>query len=461
MWSANPSGSGRVRTLRGVAVFAATVFAIWPFTDNTSARLVSVQALPEAGICAWEPDGAGIPSDLGVTPDQLVSLARERSQQASLFAALRQGLQQRNLFAAVQRGRETVIPALVEIARAPVRAIRDTYPQYTAIAVNLQTDEVVLQDINLWSNRIFNRLDDTPESAAFTEPKRIIQGPDTHIQFNNGLYIDPQNGDIYSVEADTGDRMVVFGRDAEGNVAPKRILVTPHRVYNVAVDEVKQELFVTREYPAEVFVYRKQASGDEKPLRMLQGPNTGLEYPHGLAVDSKNQLLYVNNWGLTDQLTLPGSGRFNPPSIKVYPLDAAGDTPPVRVIQGDRTRLNWPGAMAVDPETGELYVANDVDHSILVFSASMNGNVAPARVIKGAKTGLVNPTGVFLDTMHQELWVSNLGTPSATVYPLKANGDVAPLRTIRSAPRGYQSLTLGKSQALAYDSTRQQILSPN
>ena len=104
MWSANPSGSGRVRTLRGVAVFAATVFAIWPFTDNTSARLVSVQALPEAGICAWEPDGAGIPSDLGVTPDQLVSLARERSQQASLFAALRQGLQQRNLFAAVQRG---------------------------------------------------------------------------------------------------------------------------------------------------------------------------------------------------------------------------------------------------------------------------------------------------------------------------------------------------------------------
>ena len=351
--------------------------------------------------------------------------------------------------------------ALVEIARAPVRAIRDTYPQYTAIAVNLQTDEVVLQDINLWSNRIFNRLDDTPESAAFTEPKRIIQGPDTHIQFNNGLYVDPQNGDIYSVEADTGDRMVVFGRNAEGNVEPKRILVTPHRVYNIAVDEVKQELFVTREYPPEVVVYRKEASGNEEPLRMLQGHNTGLEYPHGLAVDSKNQLLYVNNWGMTDQPALPGSGRFNPPSISVYPLDVAGDTPPVRVIQGDRTRLNWPGAMAVDPGTGELYVANDVDHSILVFSASMNGNVAPARVIKGAKTGLVNPTGVFLDTTHQELWVSNLGNASATVYPLKANGDVAPLRTIRSAPPGHLSLTFGRSAAVTYDAYRQELLVPN
>lgn len=461
MWSCLRRESARVRNLRRVAVLAATVFAIWPFTDDTSARLVSVQALPEGSVCAWEPDGAGIPSDLGVTPDQMVSLARERSQQASLFAALRQGLQQRILFAAAQRESSAVIPALVEISRAPVRTLRDTYPQYTAVAVNLQTDEVILQDINLWSARIFNRLDDTPAGAEFLQPKRIIQGEDTHIQFNNGLYVDPQNGDIYSVEADTGDRMVVFARDASGNVAPKRILVTPHRVYNIAVDEVKQELYVTREYPAEVFVYRKQASGDEKPLRMLQGKNTGLEYPHGLAVDVKNQLLYVNNWGMTDQPTLPGSGRFNPPSIKAYRLDADGDTPPVRVIQGDRTQLNWPGGMAVDPETGELYVANDVNHSILVFSGSMNGNVAPTRVIKGAKTRLVNPTGVFLDTRHQELWVSNLGNPSATVYPLKANGDVAPLRTIRSAPLDYRSLTLGKSQALAYDSTRQQILSPN
>jgi DNA-binding beta-propeller fold protein YncE len=412
-------------------------------------------------MCAWEPGSSGIPSDLAVSPNEMAALARERAQQADLLTALHQELQQRTLFAAMQRGTRAVIPALAEISRAPVRTLRDTYPQYTGVAVNLKTDEVILQDINLWSARVFNRLDNTPPGAELTQPKRILQGENTHIQFNNGLYVDPQNGDIYSVEADTGDRMVVFAQDARGDVAPKRMLNTPHRVYNIAVDEMKQELFVTREYPNEVFAYRKQASGDEKPLRILQGKNTGLEYPHGLAVDSKNQLLYVNNWGMTDQPTLPGSGRFDPPSIKVYRLDADGDTPPVRVIQGDRTQLNWPGGMAVDPQTGELYVANDVNNSVLVFGGSMNGNAAPTRVIKGPKTRLANPTGVFIDTVHQELWVSNLGTPSASAYPLKANGDVAPLRTIRSAPEDYRSLTLGKSQALTYDSKREQILAPN
>ena len=65
------------------------------------------------------------------------------------------------------------------------------------------------------------------------------------LQFNNGLYVDPVSGDIFSVESDTGDKMVRFPRDANGNVSPKSILHTPHRVYNIAADEVKQELFVT------------------------------------------------------------------------------------------------------------------------------------------------------------------------------------------------------------------------
>jgi 6-phosphogluconolactonase (cycloisomerase 2 family) len=415
-------------------------------------------------MCAWEPDATGISSDLGIASDQMVSLAREQSRQTGLLAAFRQGLQQRSLLAAMQQGRRpAAIPALAELTRAPVRTLQDTYPTYTAVAVNLLTDEVVLQDNNLWSTRIFNRLDNTPAGVESQQPRRVIQGRDTEIQFNNGLYIDQQNGDIYSVESDVGDRMVVFDIEANGNVKPKRLLETPHRVYNVAVDEGKQELYMTREYPPEVIVYRKEAAGPEKPLRMLIGINTGLEAPHGIAVDVKNQLLYVNNWGMTDQIALPGSGRFNPPSIKVYPLDAKGDTPPVRVIQGDQTQLNWPGAMALDSSTGELYVANDVNHSVLVFSgiAYVNGNVPPSRVIKGDRTGLQNPTGVFIDAKHQELWVSNLGNSSATVYPLKANGDVAPLRTIRSAPRGHQSMTFGRSAAVAFDSNREEMLVPN
>ena len=138
-----------------------------------------------------------------------------------------------------------------------------------------------------------------PRGARLTEPKRIIQGSDTHIQYNNGLYIDPENGDIYSVESDTGDQMVVFGRNADGNVAPKRVLYTPHRAVSMAVDEEREELYITIEYPPSVEVYRKEAEGSEPPLRRIKGDRTRLATPHGIAIDARNQLLFVNNWGQT------------------------------------------------------------------------------------------------------------------------------------------------------------------
>lgn len=440
------------------AVFAAALVVWHPFTNSVDARLVSVEELPSGAMCDWADDPGG------VFPDQVASVYRERSQQQFMATALRQGLDGRNLFAALQGGRARAVAVpLREISRMPVRTLRDTWPTYTAVAVNLQTNEVYLQDNNLWSTRIFDRLTDTPDTVEFAKPKRVLEGPETDIQFNNGLYIDPKNGDVYAVESDVGDRMIVFGQEQQGNVKPKRELETPHRAYNISVDEEKQEMFISREYPGEIVVYRKSASGPDRPLRILQGDKTRLEAPHGLAVDVKNQLLYVNNWGLADQLTLGGTGKFNPPSISVYPLNASGDTPPLRVIQGNRTQMNWPGAMALHAETGELYVANDVGHSVLVFAniASANGNVAPARVIKGGKTGLRNPTGVFVDSVHKELWVSNLGNSSAMAFPLAANGDVAPLRTIRSSPKSHLSLTFGRSTAVAFDNKRAELLVPN
>src|SRR5262249_38303019 len=104
---------------------------------------------------------------------------------------------------------------------------------------------------------------------------------------------------------------------------------------------------------------------------------------------------------------------------------------------------------------------NDMGQSIIVFHGKDEGDVAPSRVIKGAKTHLSYPTGVFVDVKNREVWASNLGNSSATAYPLMANGDVAPLRVMRSEEDSKASLRFGKTQALAYDSIREQILVPN
>jgi hypothetical protein len=401
-----------------------------------SARLVSIQEFPDVGqMCLPE--------------SNLIAASPEDN----LFAALQQG----SVYAASQDPGQTT-----EVTRhPPLRYIRDLDPIYSYIAVDTRRNEVFMQDHNRFSIRVFNRLDNTPPSAARTEPKRIIGGPKTSIQFNTCLYIDPKNGDIYSVENDVGDSIVVFGEDVEGDVAPMRKLEVTHRAYAMAVDESKQELFVSVQYPPQVEVYRKTASGKEKPLRIVSGESTRLSDVHGIAIDEKNKLLFVTNWGNISDPLVAGTGRFELPSISIYPLDANGDTSPLRVIQGPKTQLDWPGNMSIDPESGDVYVANDMGHSILVFKETDKGDVAPSRVIKGNRTGLSSPVGVFLDGKNKELWVSNLGNASATVYPMTASGNATPLRTIRSAPVGKVSLKFGKTQAVVYDPNREQVLVPN
>lgn len=347
------------------------------------------------------------------------------------------------------------------VDRAPLRTIRDTYPTYSAIALDLTSNEVYMQDENLFGYRVFGRLDNTPPTAAFTEPRRIVQGLETGMEFNCGLYVDPASGDVYSVNNDTQDSMVIFPRDAEGNVKPKRKLHTPHGTWGIAVNEKDQELYLTVEHQNSVVVYRKFAEGEEKPLRSLRGDKTLLADPHGIALDTARGLLYVSNHGNAVTEGENASGHFYPPSITVYPLKAEGEVAPLRVIQGSKTELNWPAAMALDPSRNELYVANDAGDSLLVFRATDSGNVAPIRAVKGPKTGIKNPTGVALDLDNGEVWVANMGNHRATVFSLTANGNTAPLRSVRSAPEEKLAMAIGNPGAVGFDTKREEILVPN
>ncbi len=371
--------------------------------------------------------------------------------------------------------------------RDPLRVIRDPYAGYSAVAVDPARGEVVLTDENLFNILVYDRQENTPPLAALSEPKRMIGGLNTKIEFQCGLYIDPANGDIYAVNNDTVDTLVIFDRQAKGNVPPTRELATPHGTFGIAVDEPNQEIFLTIQHDSAVVVYDKMAEGDDAPIRLLQGNNTGLADPHGIVLDMENDLIYVTNhgsshevqaglgprtgylgrakgkqnWPLGPNNTIPGSSKIEPSSITVYERGAEGDTPPIRVIAGPRTQLNWASGIALHPERGELFVANDAGDSILVFRADASGDVAPIRVLEGPKSGIKNPTGLSLDFENDELWVANFGNHTASVYPITAEGDRPPLRVIRSAPSGTPSLMIGNPGALAYDSKREEILVPN
>jgi len=373
---------------------------------------------------------------------------------AAFFVWLAQGI-----FAQGQVDRRPVV-----IERPPLRFIKDPNPSFSAVAVDSDSNMLVVSDENMFRIMEYDRRESTPPRARLTEPKRIISGTNTKAEMICGVYIDPKTKEIYALNGDTQNWMPVFSTNARGNVAPNRALNIPGHPFQMAADEEKQLLYMTIQSDNKIVVYRKQASGGEKPVRTIEGNDTQLEDPHGIALDLKNKLIFVSNFGNVDFKAAGRAGRFGkfePPSITVYPMEASGNVKPLRVIEGPKTLMNWPAHMAFHEERQELFVANDADNSILVFRATDEGDSAPLRIIKGPKTGIKSPPGIALDGKLGELYVANMGTPSITVFPVTANGDVVPTRTIRGGPEGAVGLMIGNPGAVGYDTKREQILVPN
>ena len=154
-------------------------------------------------------------------------------------------------------------------------------------------------------------------------------------------------------------------------------------------------------------------------------------------------------------------GAFQQPSIVVHKADANGDVKPLRVMAGGQTGLNWPMGIDVDLMHDEIAVANYGDSSVRVFRRGDTGNVRPVRVLRGALTQIVGPVSVAVDVKNDELWVANYGDHTAVVFPRTASGNVRPRRIIRNAPKDAPTCGFTNASAAAYDSKRDEILVPN
>ena len=373
----------------------------------------------------------------------------------------------------------------------PLRVVQDPFPVFTDVAVDPDANIVAVSDENLFSLRTYERNDPNAGSNTVADPRTVISGPKSQIDFVCGVAIDPVNREIYAANNDTASILMAFKYGDTGEVPPARELVTASTgTWGVALDLKNDEVAVTIQHINKVQVYRRQAIGEEKPLRIIQGPNTGISDPHGIAIDAENNELYVANHDSYHEVETgsenpnaasadfarglaaptiererteprPSKGKFVEPSIRVYSRTANGDAVPVRVIQGPKTGLSLPMKVWVDPAHNEILVANSGTSSILVFTRAANGDVAPIRKIEGPATGLKKPVGLALDIKNDELWVTSPELHSATVYRRTAQGNAAPLRTLRGAPEGTPAPGIGNPGGIAYDPTRDQLLVPN
>ena len=153
----------------------------------------------------------------------------------------------------------------------PVRQVADPYPVFNGIAIDPVNDVVAMSDVNRKSLLNYNR---TAESGGITPPRRQVFGPLTNIGFVAGVLLDPQRREVYAVNNDIEDTMVVLPYDAQGNAEPSRILSIPHQAWGLAMSRSRDQIAITVELQEAVVIYKRDARNVTPPVRYIRGANT-------------------------------------------------------------------------------------------------------------------------------------------------------------------------------------------
>jgi hypothetical protein len=201
----------------------------------------------------------------------------------------------------------------------------------------------------------------------------------------------------------------------------------------------------------QIAVFARSAKEDSVPLRAIEGQKSLLgRTMHDIAFDDIHDEIVV-----TSPLTQ---------AILSFRGAASGEEPPLRVIQGDKTQIKGVGAagkVSIDPVNNEIYLATP-DQTILVFNRTDNGNVAPKRVLGGPHTQLSlgkqntdnavfsgngynvygggNVPCIRIDAVHNLLLVpvDGRGLPDSgavLIYDRTASGDTPPKAMIKGPVR--------------------------
>lgn len=276
-----------------------------------------------------------------------------------------------------------------------------------------------------------------------TAPCQVLQGAQTTLSTANGLSISV-HGDLHVVQFLTNGTVAVFPPAAAGNTAPERIESTyTNDLLAVATDSHVNDFALSRrEGPAAIAVILNKST---VPAYSINAP--GFQASGGLAVDEDNNLIvagydssyngFVETLGTSLSLSAPGV---------------------VRTLGGVNTGL-LPGnsedfsnntiSVAVDPESGELYIytfsPSSGQSKVSVFPVRSNGNVKPSRVISGALTQIGAP-----GELNNKIAVSADGrlfvaepNDRILVFAAGAAGNVTPAQIIQDSTLGKASMGQG------------------
>src|SRR2546430_10405393 len=227
----------------------------------------------------------------------------------------------------------------------PVRMVVDPYPSFNGVTVDTTNDLVMMSDTNRKSLVVYDRTAGSAASKEAATAKQQIMGPDTGVGFVAGVAMDPGHRELFTVNNDVEDRLVVFDYDARGNVTPKRLLYVPHQSWGIAFAPKRDVMALSVQTPNMYVVFRRDARSFDAPVRSVRGPKAGMADPHGIYVDETHYAIVVADHGnfrpgelitsytaydaresrqerTGNALDEPPRGRFIPSSVTIYAGDA-------------------------------------------------------------------------------------------------------------------------------------------
>ncbi len=208
-------------------------------------------------------------------------------------------------------------------------------------------------------------------------PLRVIRGPKTQLKgsFYGGLDrldVDPIHNEIL---VPAQDALLVFDREASGDVAPIRVIQGPDTQLKgsttLAVDPVNNvivagtgsylEVGTGQRASGGLLIFNRTDQGNVKPRAGIAGPRTGIAQIAQMQIYSPKGWIVATQQGGTQEVE--PEGIF----VGVWSIHDKGNVPPRYKIGGPKSTLKRPRGVALNPATKEIFVADMRLNSILTF----------------------------------------------------------------------------------------------
>jgi hypothetical protein len=220
-------------------------------------------------------------------------------------------------------------------------------------------------------------------------------------------------------------QIAVFARMADGNAQTVRRIEGQKTnlnrpIHSIFYDEIHDELLVPGAQGQAILTFRGGADGEEAPIRIIQGPKTGLVFPDEATADPVHNEILV---------PVDGAGvREGHPMIYVFERMAQGDVAPIRKLGGPDTNLGGNPSVVWDHDLLLSATRSRGGRGVAVFNRTDTGNAKPLRVITGGPKSGTNGPGT-------PLWIPGTRNFLADIRPYgaKTAGDLP------GAPNNYQS----------------------